>query len=226
MPVERFYYSTLPIITALLATPAFAETHGAASEEIIVTALRTPVRSDQVTASVTVLDRKTIEQEQPVAVSDILIRTPSISISRNGGYGTLTSIRIRGADPAQTVLVIDGMRLADSSSTAGGYNFANLLADDVARIEILRGPQSILWGSDAIGGVINVQPARPEKPFEGSFAVEAGSRETVNGRVAIGGTSDVLDWRVSGSTFTTDGISARSNGTEDDGFRRDAGGGN
>src|SRR3546814_3525428 len=69
--------------------------------------------------------------------------------------------------------------LNDPSSTGGGFNFANLLAGDIDRIEVLRGPQSILWGSQAIGGVINIVTAAPEKALEGSFDLEAGSRETV-----------------------------------------------
>jgi len=129
-----------------------------------------------------VLDEAQIVAAQPIALTDILLRTPGISMSRNGGYGATTSLRIRGADAGQTVMVIDGMRLSDASSTAGGYAFANFLIDDAERIEILRGPQSILWGSDAIGGVVNVRTRRPSKPLEGSFAVEAGSRDTASAR--------------------------------------------
>ncbi|NWP47747.1 TonB-dependent receptor, partial [Escherichia coli] len=95
------------------------------------------------------------------------------------GYGTSTSLRIRGAEADQTVVVIDGVKLNDPAATGGGYNFANLLVGDASRIEVLRGPQSILWGSQAIGGVVNIVTAAPEKPLEGSFDIEAGSRETV-----------------------------------------------
>ncbi|WP_336962884.1 TonB-dependent receptor plug domain-containing protein [Sphingobium aquiterrae] len=220
-------------LSALIASPALAQTPDteasagadADNSQIVVTALRTPVERDRVSSSVTVLDREDIEQAQPIAISDALVRTPGISMVRNGGYGTTTSLRIRGADAGQTVFVIDGMRLADPSSTAGGYSFSNLLTDDIERIEILRGPQSILWGSDAIGGVVNVQTARPTKALEGSAAMEAGSRQTISGRAAVGGHSDLLDWRLSGSTFTTDGISALASGTEKDGYRRNAGNG-
>jgi vitamin B12 transporter len=222
--------ATLPRLSTLVAlsaasslfTPVAHAAEDAPDDSIVVTAFRAPVSQERNSASVTVLDEKAIVDAQPIAVSDILLRTPGISLSRNGGYGTATSLRIRGADAGQTVMVIDGMRLADPSSTAGGYSFSNLMIDDIERIEVLRGPQSILWGSDAIGGVVNVTTRRPEKPLEGSMAVEAGTHETVNARAGIGGTSDAIDWRIAGSAFTTDGISARANGTEDDGYTRQA----
>ncbi|TCM39240.1 TonB-dependent receptor [Novosphingobium sp. ST904] len=214
--------STLALALACHPLAALAEEADAASsgERIVVTALRTPVAADRVADTVTVLDEAQIVAAQPIALTDALLRTPGISLSRNGGYGTTTSLRIRGADAGQTVMVIDGMRLSDASSTAGGYGFANLFVDDIDRIEILRGPQSILWGSDAIGGVVNVSTRRPTEPLEGSFALEAGTHDTVSARAGVGGTSEAIDWRISASRFTTDGISARSNGTEDDGYRR------
>lgn len=218
---------TRTLFTAALVVPAAAHGQQAPDDatpgpDIVVTALRTPVERDRVSSSVTVLDEAAIRQEQPIALTDILVRTPGISITRNGGYGTATSVRIRGADAGQSVMVIDGMRLADPSSTAAGYGYSNLFIDDLERIEILRGPQSILWGSDAIGGVVNVTTRLPEKQLEGSFAAEAGGLQTVSAKAGIGGASSLVDWRLSASTFTTDGISARSNGTEPDGYRRTA----
>ncbi len=216
--------STLVLALALHPMVASAEEAAEAStaDRIVVSALRTPVAADRVADSVTLLDEAQIVAAQPIALTDMLLRTPGISISRNGGYGTTTSLRIRGADAGQSVMVIDGMRLSDASSTAGGYGFANMFVDDAERIEILRGPQSILWGSDAIGGVVNVRTRRPTEPLEGSFAVEAGTHDTVSARAGVGGTSEAVDWRLSASRFTTDGISARSNGTEDDGYQRSA----
>lgn len=216
----RYSFVTLSAIIAALPTQALAD--DAADSTIIVTSLRTPVAQDRVAATVTVLDEAAIRQAQPLSLTDILVRTPGVSMTRNGGYGTATSVRIRGADAGQTMMVLDGMRLSDPSATAGGFGFSSLFTDDIDHIEILRGPQSILWGSDAIGGVISATTARPTQPLEGSFAVEAGSHETINARAGVAGTSDLVDWRVAGSTFSTDGISARANGTEDDGFRRTA----
>ncbi|MCP1469518.1 vitamin B12 transporter [Sphingobium sp. OAS761] len=213
-------FSAAPALLLTLSVPAQADE--APGDGIVVTALRTPVAQDRVSSTVTILDQAAITDAQPVALTDILLRTPGISLSRNGGYGMATSLRIRGADSGQTVMVLDGMRLSDPSSTAGGFGFANLLLDDAERIEILRGPQSILWGSDAIGGVVNVSTRRPEKPLEGSFAVEGGTHDSFSARAGVGGTSASVDWRLAGSTFTTDGISARANGTEADGYRRNA----
>jgi vitamin B12 transporter len=217
---------------ALLANTAYAEdaqqapapdaaaADTASFDTIIVTATRLAMPIDQVPASVTVLDKAAIDRTQDIGVTELLLRTPGISISRNGGYGTSTSLRIRGAESEQTVVVIDGVKLNDPSSTGGGYNFANLLVGDASRIEVLRGPQSIVWGSQAIGGVVNVVTPLPEKALEGSFDIEAGSRESVSARAAVGGKTGPLAWRLGGQTFSTDGISAIApafNGHEPDG---------
>ncbi len=188
---------------------------------IVVTATRTPTPLDQVPASITVLDKATIDRAQDIGATELLLRTPGISMSRNGGYGTATSLRIRGAESEQTVVVIDGVKLNDPSSTGGGYNFANLLIGDAQRIEVLRGPQSTLWGSQAIGGVVNIVTASPQAPIEGSFDIEAGSRDTVSARAALGGVSGPLSWRIGGQSFTTEGISAIApafGGGERDGY--------
>ncbi|WP_257547544.1 TonB-dependent siderophore receptor [Sphingopyxis sp. DBS4] len=215
------FRTTLSVAAIAAALPAFAD-EAADADSIIVTATRAPLTLDEIPASVAVLDKEAIDRSQDIGVTELLLRTPGISISRNGGYGTSTSLRIRGAESEHTVVVIDGVKLNDPSSTGGGFNFANLLAGDIARIEVLRGPQSILWGSQAIGGVVNIVTATPEKPLEGSFDVEAGSRETVSARAAIGGRTGPLAWRIGGQRFTTDGISSYARafgGKERDGYR-------
>jgi vitamin B12 transporter len=190
--------------------PDAADTGGDAA--IVVTANRSPTLVDQVAASVTVLDKAAIDRAQDIGVAELLVRTPGVTLSRNGGYGTATSVRIRGAEGDQTVFVIDGVKLNDPSSPGGGYNAANLLVGDAERIEVLRGPQSILWGSQAIGGVVNVVTPLPTKPVEGNVDIEAGSRDTVSARAAVGGTSGALAWRVGAQAFTTGGISAIASG--------------
>ncbi len=219
--------SLLPSLV-LLSAPALAAEAAPPDDAIIVTATRTPTPIDRVASSVTVLDKPAIDRSQAIVVSDLIIRTPGVTFSRNGGFGGVTGISIRGANSDQTVVVIDGVKINDPSSPGGGYDFAHLLAGDIDRVEVLRGPQSTLWGSQAIGGVVNVVTASPTKPLEGSFDAEGGSRDTASGRAAIGGTSERIDWRVAGNAFTTKGISAispRFGGSEKDGYRNFGGSG-
>jgi len=174
-----FAASALALTCFTLPGAALAETPSSdGGDGIVVTALRTPVDSDRVSSSVTVLDADDLALAQPLALTDVLDRTPSVNVARNGGYGQVTSLRIRGADPAETIMVIDGMRMADPTSINGGFDITHLFADDIARVEILRGPQSILWGSNAMGGIINVTTVVPTKPLEGDFGVEGGSNQT------------------------------------------------
>ncbi len=232
MPAFKIHILALPLGLLLLpaALHAAAPDTAAASpddanapQDIVVAALRTPVPQTQVSSSVTVLDQAAIQQAQPVALTDVLERTPGITVNRNGGYGETTGLSIRGAGTDETVVVIDGMRVADPTSPAGNFDFSQLFADDIARIEILRGPQSILWGSDAIGGVINVVTVAPTKPLEEDFSLEVGSHRTVDAHAGIGGTSALVDWRISGSAFTTDGIPTIVGATQPNGDTRKAG---
>ena len=222
---KLLFQNSLALAALGLSAPVLAQVEPAdadAESGIVVTATRTPTPLEEVPSSITVLDKAAIDRAQDIGAAELLLRTPGISISRNGGYGTATSLRIRGAETDQTVVVIDGVKLNDPSSTGGGYNFANLLIGDAQQIEVLRGPQSILWGSQAIGGVVNIVTASPQKAIEGSFDIEAGSRESVSARAALGGVTGPLSWRIGGQSFTTEGISAIApafGGKEADGYQ-------
>lgn len=208
--------------SAVLAlSPLAARAAGGATEveTVVVTASRTLERIDQVGGQITVLDRAAIQAAQAPIVSDLLARTPGVSVSRNGGPGAATQLRIRGAETDQTVVLIDGVKLNDPSAPGGGYNFAHLLTGDVARIEVLRGAQSTVWGSQAIGGVVNLITAEPQAAFEGRIDAEAGAFETAYVRAAAGGKSEHLAWRASGGYLTSGGISAFDRGRERDGYR-------
>ena len=205
--------------SAAAADPDVAGKSAIQVDEIVVSATRTPQAIYKVGSSITVLSEEAIRDSQVPVVSDLLAQTPGVSFSRNGGVGGTTALRIRGAETDQTVVVIDGVKLNDPASTGGGYNFANLLTGDIERIEVLRGAQSTLWGSQAIGGVVNVLTAVPSKPFEVSGEAEGGSNGTGSAAAAIGGSQDRLTWRAAASYYTTDGISAYVNGREPDGYR-------
>jgi vitamin B12 transporter len=192
---------------------------GAGLSELIVTATRSPQLAERIGQQVTVINAQTLRQRQAVVVSDLLATTPGVSFSRNGGVGGLTSLRIRGAETDQTLVVVDGVKLNDPSTTGGGYNFANALIGDVARIEILRGAQSTLWGSQAIGGVVSIVTVEPSKPLEGHATVEGGSFGTGYARAGVGGTTDRVVWRLAAARYVTDGVSAYAPGAEKDGYR-------
>lgn len=211
-------FATVAVLAAM-SHVAWAAEPATNLSELVVVATRTPQPLDRIGQQVTVIDQTELAARQAVVLSDILSQTPGVGVNRNGGPGSATSLRIRGAETDQTVLLIDGVKLNDPSAVGGGYNFANLLAGDVARVEVLRGAQSTLWGSQAIGGVVNIVTAEPTKAFEASASMEAGSMATAYGRLSVGGKADRLVWGLSGGYYTTDGVSAFSRGREDDGYQ-------
>ena len=219
--MKTVLYATTAILCGL-STHALAQGASpvavASVSELVVTANRSPQEADRVGQSITVLSGEAIKAAQSVDVSTLLAQTPGVSFSRNGGVGGSTSLRIRGAESDQTVVVIDGVKLNDPSTSGGGYNFSNLLSGDIGRIEILRGAQSTLWGSQAIGGVVNIITQEAETPFEASLTAEGGSMGTGYLRAAAGGKTDRVTWRLAGGRYETDGVSSYRLGKEKDGY--------
>ena len=177
-------------------------------DQVVVVANRTPEPLVKVGNSVTVVDDTAIQASQATQIVDLLDRTPGVVMSRNGGEGQPTSIFIRGAESSQTLVLIDGVVINDPAQPAGGFDFGNLLVGDISRIEILRGAQSTLWGSQAIGGVVDVMTAQPATTLEGIVDVQGGSRSTGDFRAAAGGTLGRLSFRLGGGYYTTGGIDA------------------
>ncbi len=217
--------SSFPLVLSCLLTPTCAAFGAAAPvelERIVVSANRIEQPLSRIGNSVTLIDPAQVRASQKPTVSDLLATTPGVTVSRNGGLGGSTQLRIRGAESDQTVVLIDGVKLNDPSSAGGGYNFAHLLTTDYMRVEVLRGPQSTLWGSQAIGGVVNIVTTVPDGPLLAAYSAEGGSRgsRAVQARAEAGG--DRFAWRVAGKYLTTDGISAYDDdrgGRERDGYR-------
>lgn len=188
---------------------------------IVVTANRAAQPVERIGQSVTIVDSAEIERRQTNSVADVLGTLPGVSIARNGGIGTSTSVFIRGADSDQTVALIDGVKLNDPSSPGGGFNFGNLLTGNIERIEVLRGPSSVLWGSQAIGGVINMITRQPTDDLAVNLRGEYGFRDTTQLVGNISGKAGPLSASAGAGWFRTDGISAFSEargGTEKDGY--------
>ena len=216
----------LPCIAA--AAPALAQSAQStlgleqaadAARDIVVTANREARPVATVGQAVTVLDTATITQRQASVVSDLLRQTPGVTVARNGGVGTTTSVNIRGAESDQTVALIDGIKLNDPSSPGGGFNFGGLMVGNIARIEVLRGAQSVLWGSQAIGGVVNLITRQPTEQLAVNARAEGGWHDTGQGFANVSGKLGPVAASFGGGHYTTDGVSAYAPGKELDGFR-------
>jgi vitamin B12 transporter len=155
-------------------------------EPIIITATRTAQTADETLASVTVITRKDIERRQARSVQDLLRGTQGISIANNGGPGKNTSIFMRGTESDHVLVLIDGIRAG--SATSGGAAFENIPIEQIEHIEIVRGPRSSLYGSEAIGGVIHIFTRKGDKKgFTPSFSIGGGSYGTFNSSAGLSG---------------------------------------
>ncbi len=185
------------------ATPAFAEDAAVDLEEAVVTVTRLP-SSPADAPGLRLITADEIEAMQATFAADVLVTVPGVSLYREGAFGGVASLRLRGASTDKTLVLLDGVPLNDPASPAGAYDFSSLDLSEIDRIEVLSGPQSSLWGSNAIGGVI----ALTTREADGlTAAVEAGSYGTVYGRAAVG--RSTADHAVSAfvSAFRTDGVS-------------------
>ncbi|KQX25726.1 TonB-dependent receptor [Sphingomonas sp. Root50] len=209
---------TTALIAALVILPGTARAEEADADSIVVTATRTETRLSEVGKSISVIDAELIEQRQTVPLADLLRTQPGITIQRNGGLGGVTSLFIRGAQSDQTVVLIDGVKLNDPAAPGGGFNFADLLTDNLERIEILRGPQSVLWGSQAIGGVINLITRAPTDDLAIRASGEYGRYDSGRISGAVSGKVGPTAISAAAGYLTTDGISVADGGAEKDGY--------
>jgi len=166
-----------------------------AKEQAIVvspTATETPI--NQIASSVTVITAKDIERDQRRTVPDALATVPGLNVVQTGGPGGLTSIFTRGTNSNHTKVLIDGIDVSDPSNPNGSFDFAHLLTADIGQIEVLRGPQSGLYGSDAIGGVISIITKKGEGPPRATASIETGSFGTFNQSAGLSGSQDNFNY--------------------------------
>ncbi len=197
----------------------------ATAPETVVTATRIPTPVDEIAGSVRVITAEDIERNQYRTVAEALRRQTGLSVIRSGGPGKQTSVFSRGGESNHTLVLIDGVEIGDPGAPDGGIDFAHVLTQDVERIEVLYGSQGVLYGSDAIGAVINVVTRRGEGPPEGSAFVEGGSFATLNGGAGLRGRSGRFDYAVSAQTLRVGGLTARSLPDDDDGYENHTVGG-
>lgn len=187
---------------------------------VVVTATKTPIPLSHVTSAVEVITEADLQKQKFKTVADALRYSPGLAVFSSGGPGAETTIRMRGASHLQTLVLIDGAIV--NSATQGFYNFANLTTDNIERIEILRGPQSMLWGADAMGGVINITTKQGRGPLQASAFFEYGSFQTIREGGQVSGQKGPVDVSMSLSRWDSTGFSTanyRRGATERDAFR-------
>ena len=201
--------SRLPIAAVLLAGTSLLPTLAHADPatpvgEVIVTVTRVPAPVD-LTPGAYVITDKDITRLQAVFAADVLKTVPSLSVYSDGAFGGLTEVRQRGASSDQTLVLIDGMPVNDASQPEGGFDFSAIDLADISRVEVLNGPQSSIWGSDAIGGVIAFTTKEPNGV---ALDAETGSYATTRLAGSVGVANDRWALGASVSSYATNGISA------------------
>ena len=194
----------------VLTAPALAQPQYRLDDEgVVVSATRLPTPVDEIASSVTVITAADIAARQDRSLPDLLRQVPGLSITQTGGAGGQTSLFLRGTNSNHTKVLLDGIDIADPSTANGAADISKLLAGDIAKVEVLRGPQGALYGSDAIGGVINIITQSGEGPLKLSGEAEGGSFDTVNQRASASGSQGAFHYAAtvqhfhSGSTPVT-----------------------
>ncbi len=176
----------LPAISVTAAPPSHP-TNQAPGNSVVVSETTQPTPTEQSASSVTVITASDIESQQWRTVPDALATVPGLNVVQTGGPGGQTSVFIRGTNSNHVKVLIDGIDVSDPSNPNGSYDFGQLLTGDIERIEILRGPQSGLYGSDAIGGVISITTKSGNGPPKATMSLEGGSFGTTNERAGVSG---------------------------------------
>ena len=200
--------------TVLVPSCAFAQS--ATLDEIIITANRTPLSEQQVGSSVSVVTRDELRAAGAITIGDYISRLPGVVFQQDGGRAGTSNLRIRGLSSIYTVVMIDGIEVSDPTQTQARPDFASIAVTDVQRIEVVRGPQSSLYGGDAVAGVINIITNRPERDgLSHAYRVETGSYRTRLGAYSLMGRNERGNFAINASGFDTGGFSAVD---ENDGF--------
>jgi vitamin B12 transporter len=191
LPVRRLTaLLCVSVATWLLGSPTRADDTTPPTvtlQPVVVSATRLPTPEEQVASSVTVITAQDIARKQQRTLPDVLADVPGLNIVQAGGPGAQTSVFIRGTDANHTKVFVDGIDMNDPSSPNGAFDFSQILASDIERVEVLRGPQSGLYGSDAIGGVIDITTRKGTGPAQWHASVEGGSFGTFNQTAGVSG---------------------------------------
>ncbi len=192
------------LLTLLVAAPAAGQTEEVTRvEPVVVTATKIETPASELGASVSVVDGDDVQTYHYTTVDEALRNVPGLEITRAGGLGKLSTVFIRGANSNQVQVLVDGVRV--KSPTTGQVDLSDISADQIERIEIIRGPQSTLYGADAIGGVVNIITRKGKGPVRASVEQQAGNYDTLDSRASLGGSWKILDYAFSASHLESNG---------------------
>ncbi len=184
---------------------------------VIVSATKTETYQAEIGSSTTVITAEDIKKSGKLTVEAVLRDVPGLTVMQTGALGGEASVFMRGANSGQTLVMIDGVEVNDPMSTGRAFNFANLLTDDIERIEVVRGPQSTLYGSDAMAGLINIITRKGEGKPKAEASFEGGSHGTFTEHFGLNGAAiDKFDYSFSATRLDSSGISKAYNGSEND----------
>jgi vitamin B12 transporter len=169
----------------------------AATTPVVISPTATVTPAGQVASSLTVVTAQDIATQQYRTLPDALNTVPGLNVVQTGGPGGQTSVFMRGTNSNHTKVLIDGIEVSDPSNPNGSFDFAHLLTSDIQQLEILRGPQSGLYGSDAIGGVISIITQKGDGPPRATASIETGSFGTLNETVGLSGSQDNFNYAFS-----------------------------
>ena len=215
---------TLTVLAVAAALPSVTQAAEHEQPTVVVTATRQVTRINEQLSDVTVLERTDLDNAGQSTVAEILSRQPGLEYASNGGPGASSSVYMRGgANARHTVVLIDGMRVG--SASLGQFSWSRLPASQIERIEILRGPASALYGSDAIGGVIQIFTRRGEGPTRANVEAGMGTYGTRSVSAGVAGGTAVFNYSVQATHTKTDGFSSRVGPTynpDRDGFENNS----
>lgn len=188
-------FKTLSLIISSLVINSFGATHAFAADEVVVTGTYSPVTTEQLASSVTVINQEQLQALSSHSLVDALRQVPSIWVEEQGGAGGLTAIALRGAEANHTLVLLDGVQLNDPTNTRGGaFDVNNINIDSIKRIEIIRGAQSAIYGSDALAGVIHIITLEPTKTAQHNLSVTVGEDGYKTASISTSGSVDQIGY--------------------------------
>ena len=223
MKIECQMFNKLKVvITSLILILSFSRVYAEDIPVIVIAPGKSPQALNTVGSSVTIITSEQISESSDFSLANIISENSTSTNSfQMGGHGTNTGIQLRGLEKRFSTVYVDGVKMFDPSSPDGSFYMENIMKNSIDRVEILKGTQSSLYGSNAIGGTIHIYTKKGKEGKHSDFQVETGSKNTKNLTYSFNGADEKFDYYLGLNKFVTDGISAMNDNDEQDAYRND-----